>query len=875
VAVLSLALVQGECSGGGGSRNGQGAVAVFITDLPSDDFDRILVTIECLELIGDDGHVTIFKGRETIDLKDLENFSDLFVYANKIPIGFYHKIRMCVTKLQLVRDGTPPEVIDVRPPAGGKIDLLAKDAFLVVKGITLVIELDMDANKSIHYVATGNGKYQFRPVVFVEVRETRVPAKLARVHGEIVKIIDDRTFELCSTVFMASRDVPDSSDGDEDDAGGLGDRHRCLVVELDSDTSIFDLNGDPAEVDDLMVEDAVTVIGRFHLVDGNHDDPVAMPLNSDGSPASDDQHREHRDGSGGSDDDSDRSPPDIVFLAYVIEIGPPGTFLTLRGTIASEVDGDEFAFDVASEQDLGDESVVTALLQTGTRIFSRIGVELDESRIVPDTRAMIDGVFGTVAAETLYKTALLMLDLRPDLGDVLRGEIVDLDDEQRTMRLAVELDGDVVEECVVVPVEADIFIISEYDDVATRTEGSFEDLRVGWRSAAHGVSEDDFGCLVATLVIAFPRPIECATSADCADADFCSKDSCDGIGLCELRPDLCPLDSGIVCGCDGVTYADECLANQSGTSVASEGACDTASNICTADGLPGCSAGELCLIETGRCDSSAMGFCVREPLECPDDRKPVCGCDGTTYRNACVAAKAGVVVEDAGACACGGEQQVGCSDGDVCRIERGMCEQLAEGVCVEGPASCPTDVDLVCGCDGNTYDNACLALQMEVTVEFTGACGSGNLCGGANPACAAGEICRIEAGLCSTLAEGTCVPEPWNCPDIEPVCGCDGKTYLSACEAAVEGVTVAFEGACALCGGDGEARLECRDGEVCLVEPGVCDELAEGFCIDRPKECSTDGAPVCGCDGETYPNPCSVLAAGVSIDSAGECPPGS
>jgi hypothetical protein len=164
---------------------------------------------------------------------------------------------------------------------------------------------------------------------------------------------------------------------------------------------------------------------------------------------------------------------------------------------------------------------------------------------------------------------------------------------------------------------------------------------------------------------------------------------------------------------------------------------------------------------------------------------------------------------------------------------------------------------------------------MDVTVEFTGACGSGSPCGGAKPACPAGEICRIEVGLCSTLTEGTCVPEPWNCPDIEPVCGCDGKTYLSACEAAVEGVTVAFEGACALCGGDGEARLECRDGEVCLVEPGVCDELAEGFCIDRPKECSTDGAPVCGCDGETYPNPCSVLAAGVSIDSAGECPPGS
>ena len=80
---------------------------------------------------------------------------------------------------------------------------------------------------------------------------------------------------------MASRDVPDLLDDHED--GGLGDRHRCMTVELDADTGIFDPNGDPTDVGDLMVGDEVTVVGRFHLVDANHDDPVAMPLNSDGS----------------------------------------------------------------------------------------------------------------------------------------------------------------------------------------------------------------------------------------------------------------------------------------------------------------------------------------------------------------------------------------------------------------------------------------------------------------------------------------------------------------------------------------------------------------------------------------------------------------
>jgi hypothetical protein len=331
----------------------------------------------------------------------------------------------------------------------------------------------------------------------------------------------------------------------------------------------------------------------------------------------------------------------------------------------------------------------------------------------------------------------------------------------------------------------------------------------------------------------------------------------------------------VVCGCDAATYANECQANQFGASVMGAGVCDATADVCTANGLPGCAPGELCLIETGSCSASAMGFCVQEPLACTDDSKPVCGCDGTTYKNACVAAKAGVVVEDAGACSCGGEEQAACDDGEVCRIERGMCEELARGMCIERP-SCPTTIDPVCGCDGNTYDNACLALRAGITVEYTSACGSGRLCGHGDLACQPGEVCGIEADRCADLAaglaEGTCTPLPWECPPIDPVCGCDGKTYLNACAAAVEGVTVASAGACTLCGGS--AQEMCLDSEVCLIEPGRCDDLAPGFCIDPPEECSIDIAPVCGCNGETYADACAALAAGVTIDSAGECPTG-
>jgi hypothetical protein len=129
--VLPLSLLALACGGSGGgssdgSGGGTGAASVFLTDAPSDEFDEILVTIPCLEMLGGGAPVSIFSGRETVDLKDLENFSDLFVYAEEVPVGTYNKIRMCVNKIELVDDGS---VTDVDPPAKGKIDLLPKGPF--------------------------------------------------------------------------------------------------------------------------------------------------------------------------------------------------------------------------------------------------------------------------------------------------------------------------------------------------------------------------------------------------------------------------------------------------------------------------------------------------------------------------------------------------------------------------------------------------------------------------------------------------------------------------------------------------------------------------------------------------------------------------
>lgn len=240
-----------------------------------------------------------------------------------------------------------------------------------------------------------------------------------------------------------------------------------------------------------------------------------------------------------------------------------------------------------------------------------------------------------------------------------------------------------------------------------------------------------------------------------------------------------------------------------------------------------------------------------------------------------------------------------CQEGFVCHYGPGAeCgEAGSQGACFPIPSTCTKDYSPICGCDGRTYLNICVAHSHGVSPRHAGPCPgtsgaaapASGTCGpgGAVETCRSGFFCRYEeAQYCGEVSgPGQCSPQPTVCTkEWAPVCGCDGRNYSNDCVAHSHGVSIRHRGLCqdaaqaavgevgAACGA--ASQPGCATGLFCQYPPKAeCGATGKpGQCQPRPQACTADYNPVCGCDGKTYANACSAHAAGVSVKQDGACP---
>jgi hypothetical protein len=123
----------------------------------------------------------------------------------------------------------------------------------------------------------------------------------------------------------------------------------------------------------------------------------------------------------------------------------------------------------------------------------------------------------------------------------------------------------------------------------------------------------------------------CTDSSECPAFWTCEKASCsDETGVCEPRPVFCPPEPIPVCGCDHVTYWNDCVRRQSGASAArGNGECRSGARTCsTGDdcGVPNASCARIFppIPDPGAfCNPAAPGVCWVVPARCEPSADPL------------------------------------------------------------------------------------------------------------------------------------------------------------------------------------------------------------------------------------------------------------
>ncbi|MEE4298588.1 MAG: DUF4382 domain-containing protein [Pseudomonadales bacterium] len=463
---------------GGGTTTGTGTVGVTIADAPTDQYSSIEIDVTRVELVpddDDDDRVVLFDDPDglTIDLLQLDTTAQVLVEGVVAPSGEYEGIVLFVEEIRLHPVGGGDAIL-ARVPANGRVFLNPRGEFDLDDDEYLLVQLDIDANKSFKITTAGNsGQVIFRPVVFVDVYDDddRDDARgrfgfLSGSYGPGGDALGG-TFELCGILPLRRDD-----DDDDDDEVGSADPERCLLVQTSDDTLFVDDTGSVISFDALRASTQDVVVG-------------GRLVPADGGP---------------------------VFRAALVDEGARQSFRSFEGEVEGSVQEGVLLVD-PDDDDLFDDDVfdddfpVPVTLLEGALIFSKDGRRLAPSALRDDDEVRVFGLatdsddtdelpFDGFTASAVAVDDDDDDDDREDFDDDDReGDILSFADG----RLEVERDDGEGSFCAIVGDMTDIKVFLDDDDGAFQTESSTDDLVPGYEVEVFGPLDGE--CFDAQLIL--------------------------------------------------------------------------------------------------------------------------------------------------------------------------------------------------------------------------------------------------------------------------------------------------------------------------------------------------------------------------------------
>ncbi|MBI3773449.1 MAG: DUF4382 domain-containing protein [Gammaproteobacteria bacterium] len=480
------------------------SVALLLTDAPTDEFAQINLTISRVELLAVDGsNVPLFEGLRTIDLLSLRNTADLFAANNAVPPGVYEKIRMHLEDVELVKVDDDGEVERIHPRllANGKLDLNPRKSFVLAPGKALVIQVDVDAKKSIHIVGhdrdeqghheadknSGDDKdsksnkkndkkpdsehaadksndsqkedkshrehddYRFRPVVFIDIIDmistiNQPVGKVVRIEGDVTKVdVARQQVEVCNIQDVAA---------------------NCITMQVNAKTGLYFNNPTAAYGSGLgtLALSEVTKLergigfGRVRMMNG------------------------------------------VTWLdTEAIEFGPKGAFWHAMGDVVAAPDASThiFYFGIHAAQTYIAGSVFRIVPVASAKLFSRDGVQLDWSAMLVGQVVEVEGVLVRTKVNYTIETGVIYLDINADNNGMLNGALTHLSTAGFNVSTSA---GDY---CVVPAATVNVFsVITAPDGSLSGSRESLSILQAGQRLDLYGVMGSD-GCYHASDILVY------------------------------------------------------------------------------------------------------------------------------------------------------------------------------------------------------------------------------------------------------------------------------------------------------------------------------------------------------------------------------------